>query len=74
MNAPITENCLLTDQEKRRFSDWLELQIYSGTQMVEQFEKLRVPPELIKRERVNIAAFQLVLRYINSGETVQVGK
>jgi len=66
---------LLTDEEKHRFSQWLQLQIDSCKQMGEQMAKMGGPvgAELVKRERAKAAAFTLVYREINSGETMEIG-
>jgi len=66
---------LLTDEEKRRFSEWLQIQIDSGKGMAEQMEKMSgaVGAELVKREQIKIAAYLVVYKEINSGESWQVG-
>lgn len=66
---------LLTEQEKHRFSQWLQLQIDSYKQMAQQMEKMTGPVggELVKREQMKIAAFTIVYREINSGETMEIG-
>lgn len=65
---------LLEPHEKVRFSQWLEMQIYSSSAMVEQFKKMRVPDALINKEELEIAACKMVLHMINSGEDVTVGQ
>jgi len=67
---------LLTDEEKHRFSQWLQLQIDSCKQMGEQMAKMAGPvgEELAKRERLKAAAFTVVYREINSGETMEIGQ
>lgn len=65
---------LLTDAEKHRFSQWLQLQIESCKAMAEQMEKMAGPigEELAKRERLKGAAFLIVYREINSGEKMEI--
>lgn len=63
---------LLEREEKIRFSQRLEMQIFSGSGMVEQLEKMKVPDTLIQKEKIEIAACRVVLKMINSGETVTV--
>lgn len=65
---------LLTEPEKQRFSQWLQLQIESCKAMAEQMAKMAGPigEELVKREKIKIAAFTLVYREINSGETMTI--
>jgi hypothetical protein len=67
---------LLTDEEKHRFSQWLQLQIESCKAMSEQMEKMAGPvgEQLAKRERLKVAAFTLVYREINSGETMEISR
>lgn len=65
---------LLTDEEKHRFSEWLQIQIDSCKGMAEQMEKMTGPvgQELAKRERIKAAAFMVVYKDINSGETMEI--
>jgi hypothetical protein len=64
--------CLLDEHEKRRFSEWLELEISSTQAIILQLEKMKVPAELLKREQIRAAACAVVLRYINAGESMTV--
>lgn len=66
---------LLTDQEKQRFLQWLELQAESSRLMLKQFESLPpvVAETLIAREKWNLAGFIVVATYLRSGETMTVG-
>lgn len=65
---------LLSNEEKQRFSEWLMLQIESSKGMLGQFEKL--PPaigmELIKREKLKLAGYSIVLEDIQSGENMTI--
>jgi hypothetical protein len=67
---------LLTDEEKHRFSQWLQLQIESCQAISEQMAKMQGPvgEQLVKREHLKVAAFTLVYNEINSGEAVEIGR
>jgi hypothetical protein len=64
---------LLDREQKAVFSRWLELQIYTSKGMVEQMQKINIPDALVKRERVQQAACEVVLCMIQSGEEMSIG-
>lgn len=66
----MSHGLLLDEQEKRRFSEWLRLQIETSKGMQEQMKKLNLPEAVMKRETVEQAACTVVLRMIESGETL----
>lgn len=66
---------LLTDEEKRRFLQWLELQAESSRAMLKQFESLpsAVAEAMTAREKRDLAGFLTVAHYLRSGESMTVG-
>lgn len=66
---------LLTDDEKRRFLRWLEMQAESSKAMITQFEKLPpgVSEAMIKKEKRDLAGFLIVANRLRSGESFTVG-
>lgn len=61
---------LLDLHEKKRFGEWLDMQIHSSSMMVGQFEKMKAPQALIDKEKREMVACRIVLDMINSGEDI----
>ena len=66
-------NLLLTEEERKRFGEYLEREINSAKIMLEQVKKLNIPPYEKKLE-LDIIAFTIVHKYITNVETVTVRK
>lgn len=64
---------LLTEQEKKKFTEYLEQEIISADLMVEQMGKMRVPQQLIMENKALANACRIVRNRINSGESFSVG-
>lgn len=65
---------LLTDDERRRFADYLLIEAESAEGMAAQMATLPGPvmAELAKRERTIAAASRLVAQRLTSGESMTV--
>lgn len=64
---------LLTEQEKKKFTEYLEQEIMSANMLVEQMEKMRVPQQLVMENKALASACRIVRNRINSGESFSVG-
>ena len=64
---------LLEPDQKAVFVRWLELQINTSTGIEEQMKIANMPDMLLKRERTQRAACEIVLRMITSGESMTIG-
>jgi hypothetical protein len=64
---------LLTSAEKRRLSQWLLMQIESSQAMIKQMETLPHTAPFVQKEKIEVAAHQVVYRIINSGEEMTIG-
>lgn len=67
---------LLTDEEKRRFLQWLETQAESSRAMLKQFESLppAVAEALTAKEKRDLAGFLIVANHLRSGESMTIGE
>jgi len=66
---------LLDEMERERFSFWLRGQIAGSRGIIEQVQKNLVGPvleQVLRKERLELLAFEVVLRYISSGESVSI--
>ncbi len=65
---------ILEEDEKKRFLEWLNIQIDTSRGMAEQMEKMfGLTSPLTKQERLRLAGFEIVARYIMEGESFTVG-
>lgn len=64
---------LLEPDQKAVFARWLELQISTSKGMQEQMAKVNIPDMVIKKERIEQMACEVVLRMITSGESMTIG-
>lgn len=66
---------LLDERDKERFAAYCEQNVATSKGMVEQMEQMPGPVmvELIKREKLKIAAFSIVADDLRSGETMSIG-
>jgi hypothetical protein len=64
---------LLDDAQKVIFCRWLETTISSSEGIVSQMEKIGTPEALLKRERTEQMACKIVLRMLQSGESMTLG-
>lgn len=67
---------LLTNEEKQRFLEWLELQAESSRAMLKQFESLpsAVAEVMIRKEKRDLAGFIIVANHLRSGESMAIGE
>ena len=68
-------NVLLDEREKERFAAYCEQNVRTSKVIVEQMEKSPDPviAELIKREKLKMAAFSIVAKDLREGETMKIG-
>lgn len=67
-------NSLLNDDEKRRFLEWLNVQIYSAGEMLKATESMPgVGEAMAKKFRLEQFAFTFVRDYIQNSESFTVG-
>ena len=60
---------LLSDQERKRFIEYLEVEVYSAEGIVTQMEKLPgVPKQLIEQNQRLAAACKVLIKQLGSGE------
>lgn len=66
---------LLTDAERLKFADYLEMDAESSEKVAIQFEKLGGPPMvmLAKQERTIAAASRLIAKRLRSVESMSIG-
>ncbi len=64
---------ILTDPERKRFLEYLEIEAYSSEQLVEQMKKIAVPGELLKQNQVLALACRVLIDRLRSGESVTTG-
>ena len=64
---------LLTEAERIRFAEWLELQAETAKGMAHQMEKMSIMPAMIELEKRRIAAYLLVASGLRNTETMTVG-
>ncbi len=59
---------LLSKEERTKFADWCEMEAKSSDGIIGQMEKLKVPVEVIKRERNIVMACIIVANLIRKIE------
>jgi hypothetical protein len=64
---------LLEPDQKTVFVRWLEQQISTSKGIEEQMKLANMPEMILKRERTERAACEIVLRMITSGESTTIG-
>lgn len=66
---------LLTDAERQRFLQWLEMQAESSKAMLAQFEKLSpaLAETLAAKEKQELAGYLIVARVLRSSESMTIG-
>lgn len=70
----MTESLLLTDSERRRFSDWLKREAESDRMMLEQLKHIGPAGELMtKTFKDRITACLIIARLLDSTETMTLG-
>jgi hypothetical protein len=67
-------NLLLTDEERQRFADWLEMSADSNEQIAAQMERVGSPPMMAvaKLNRTEAAAMRVVLRKLRTTESMSI--
>jgi hypothetical protein len=67
---------ILTDEERRKFAAWCRQLVLSNKAIIEQMGKLSMTPSLkeqmIKREKIEIVAAEVIAAKLESTETVNV--
>jgi hypothetical protein len=65
---------LLTDAERQRFLQWLELQAESSRAMLKQFESLpsNVAEAMSRREKQELAGYLIVANVLRSSESMTI--
>jgi hypothetical protein len=66
----------LTDQERQRFADWLEMEADSNEGLAAQMDKIAGPMmgEVSKRQRIEAAAMRLIAKRLRSTESMSIGQ
>ena len=65
---------LLTDEERMRFADWLELEARTATGLIEQLEKLgQYAAPLVAREKAEAAAARLIAAKLRGIQSMSIG-
>lgn len=66
---------LLTDEERQRFAEWLEMEARSAAAMAQQLGKVgpAVGEALSRKERLYAAAATLIARRLRETESFSVG-
>lgn len=61
-------NLLLTPEERKRFCEYIRTCINSDKQIVEQMQRLGVPSAMIQKTDLELLAFEIVLKKLESVE------
>lgn len=66
---------LLTDNERQRFLQWLEMQAESSRLMLKQFESLSpaLAETLTAKEKRELAGYLIVAQVLRSSESMTIG-
>lgn len=65
---------ILTDEERRKFAEYCEVQVQSAKAIVSQMEKLGSLPEaLVRIQRANMQAYAIVARDLRNMESQTIG-
>lgn len=65
---------LLTDAERQRFLQWLEMQAESSKAMLKQFESLpaKVAEAMMTKEKRELAGYLIVAHVLRSSESMSI--
>jgi transcription initiation factor TFIIIB Brf1 subunit/transcription initiation factor TFIIB len=63
---------LFSDDERRRFSEWLRQEATTAKQLIEQMEKLPIGSALAKGEKIYAAACVVIASRLEKTETVTI--
>ncbi len=64
---------LLTDAEKKRFLEYLEVEEFAARGLVEQMKKIGAPQAFIAQNNVLALACRVLIDRLSSGERISTG-
>ena len=64
---------LLETTERNRFIEYCRQQVVNGEAIIPQFEKLPMMTVVAQHEKAKLAAYKIVLRDLESMETMTIG-
>lgn len=64
---------LLSDEERKKFADWLENEAATANSMIEQMKKLNLPDAIMQREKAEAAAALIIARKLRGTESMSIG-
>lgn len=67
---------LLTNEERQRFADYLEMDAESGEQLAAQMDKMKNPitDQLAKQHRIEAQAARIVARRLRAAQDMTIGR
>ena len=64
---------LLTDKEKARFLEWLNINIDTATKIIEQMENMGMPSPVVNLEKMLLAGYTIIANKLRDSEPMNLG-